>query len=333
MISFNLIQSYEELISIYPEEAIYYRLLGHCDLDKHFCSVIPERIEEKGHIESTPSMRLSYYNGHIRWKDFGYLGKSGNVIQLAMLLFNKPNAYFEVLQDVFELMQGSIVYTPPINIRRHAIVQQIKYKPILQSFQVDYYKLFGISKETLKFYNTVYATEFLYENNLWHKSNPIDFMNLYLFNPAENVWHINRPYADIEKGQINPNNKHRPHNMKDILMGYKQLPKNADCMGITKSYKDVMLNYECGIPSICLYGEHMIIPEYIISLLKSRCKKLIYFGDNDSTGLKVQQIYKERYHLDVWSPPKEKDQTDFVKSHNGDKSELIKLFNQLKVNL
>lgn len=331
MPTFGSIQSYDELINLFPEESIYYKYLGHCTLNKHFCSVIPERIKEKGGVETTPSMMLKYKNNHILWKDFGLPDQKGSkVVHLVMYLLEHKLDYYATLQHIYDDMLSGDVIIPYVSKRIHEVTKQIKYKLKLQQCQIDYYNQYGISRETLKLFNVAYATELSFDGKLWHRSTETDFMNLFLFNEEEHVWHINRPFADIDTGTISQNKKHRPNNMEDVIMGYCHLPKRAEVMGITKSYKDIMLNYECGIPSVGKYGEWMILGEDIIAILKKRCKRLIYFGDNDSTGEKVKQIYREKYGIETWSPPDQKDQSDFVKKRNGDKTELIQLFNQLK---
>ena len=109
-------------------------------------------------------------------------------------------------------------------------------------------------------------------------------------------------------------------------MGYSQLPDYCPIIGITTSYKDVMTNVECEVPSVCRSGEKNIIKPFQIETLRQRCDKLVYFGDNDATGLAIQEEYKRLYNIETWSPPEYKDQSDFV-FHNS-KSKLINLFKQ-----
>ena len=333
MPSFGIVQSYQELIEIFPEEAIYYKYLGHCNLNKHFISIIPIRIAEKGQAESTPSMMLKYKNGSIRWYDYGLPDQKGNtIVHLVMYLKDITN-YYQAIEIIYNDMLSGDVFVPQISKSKLPLTKQIKYLLKLKPCQIEYYKQYGISEATLNKFNVYYAIELLMNGKLWHKSTPEDFMNLYLFNADTHCWHINRPYADIISGQIDKSKKHRPNNMEDVIMGYSQLPKYSPVIAITKAYKDIMLLDECGFPSVCKYGEWMIFDDFIINVLKKRCDHLIYIGDNDSTGNRVMTIYKDKYNLPVWSTPIEKDPSDFVKANNADKTPLIELLNNLKNSL
>lgn len=312
-------QSYPELLELYHEAAIYQFYLGHCIINKPFLSVL--------RAEKTPSMILVVKGDAILWFDNGRVESSipgHRAIHLVMLLFNL--SYYNALDKIYlDISTSNINLDLPIYYDPEPVTKQIIYKLRRPEFIDAYYMPYEITPQTLDLFNVGYCTEFRFNNRLWHKSTEDDFMILYLFNPSEHVWQIYRPYAENKE---NPNKlkKHRPFNMDDVLMGYSQLPDYCRIIGITTSYKDVMTNYECGIPSVCRSGEKNIIKPFQIETLRQRCDKLVYFGDNDETGLLIQDEYKRLYNIETWCPPEYKDQSDFV--FNYSKTKLINLFKQ-----
>jgi len=310
-------QSYPELLELYPEAAIYHYYLGHCTINKPFLSVLRQ--------ENTPSMILVVKGDAILWFDNGKVESTipgHRAIHLVMLLFSL--SYFGALDKIYlDLSTNAINIDLPTVYESDPVTKQIVYKLKRPEYIDDYYMQYEITSQTLDLFNVAYCTEFRFNNKLWHKSTEDDFMILYLFNPSEHVWQIYRPYAENREAP-NKLKKHRPFNMDDVLMGFCQLPDYCPIIGITTSYKDVMTNVECGIPSVCRSGEKNIIKPFQIETLRQRCDKLVYFGDNDSTGLAIQEEYRRLYNIETWCPPEYKDQSDFV-FHNS-KIKLINLF-------
>jgi hypothetical protein len=311
-------QSYAELLELYSEAAIYHFYLGHCNINKPFLSVLRP--------EKTPSMILSVRGDAILWFDNGKVESAipgHRAIHLVMLLFSL--SYYSALDKIYLDISTNEHIDLPTIYKSDPITKQIVYKLKRPKFIDDYFMQYEITSHTLDLYNVGYCTEFRFNNKLWHKSTEEDFMILYLFNASEHVWQIYRPYAE-NRETPNKLKKHRPFNMDDVLMGYSQLPDYCPIIGITTSYKDVMTNVECGIPSICRSGEKNIIKPFQIETLRQRCDKIVYFGDNDETGLAIQEEYRRLYNIETWSPPEYKDQSDFV-FHNS-KLKLINLFKQ-----
>ena len=320
------IQSYRELLTIFPEEAIYYHYLGHCKIGQKFLSVIPQRLAAKGRVESDPSMMLKMYPDKILWFDFGLPDQIGyTVVHLVMYLYNLQYDYHTTLSKIYEDMVNGPMYIPTITFKQgYELSSQIKYRKKLLPAQLEYYKRFHIKASTLDQYNVMQATELKYNGILWHKSTPEDFMNLFMFSEEYHCWHLNRPYAEINKGVVNKNKKHRPNNMFEVIMGCSQLPKNGNLCLITKAYKEVMLLSQEIAPAVCKYAERIIMNDQEITVLKNRFKYLVNWGDNDSTGHEVAKIYKERYNIPSIFTPNEKDPTDFAEKYGLQELHLVK---------
>jgi len=101
------------------------------------------------------------------------------------------------------------------------------------------------------------------------------------------------------------------------IQGYDQLPKQGKLLIITKSMKDVMCLYSCGITAIAPNSENLFIPDVMLEELKKRFKRVVVFYDNDRPGLyNMAKIRHEHPKLTYAYIPKKygaKDISDFYK--------------------
>ena len=115
------------------------------------------------------------------------------------------------------------------------------------------------------------------------------------------------------------------------IQGYDQLPKKGKLLVITKSMKDVMCLYSCGIIACAPNSENLFIPDTMLEELKSRFESIVVFYDNDRPGLynmaKIRRAHPELIYISI---PKEfgsKDISDFYKDHGRSETlSLIKKF-------
>ena len=113
---------------------------------------------------------------------------------------------------------------------------------------------------------------------------------------------------------------------KADVQGYTQLPETGDVLYITSSLKDVITLRKLGLYAIAPSAESTVIPEDIISELKSRFKQLIIFYDNDEPGIKASNKHAKLYGAkELFIPPflGVKDPSDFVEKYNYE--ELLKV--------
>lgn len=79
-----------------------------------------------------------------------------------------------------------------------------------------------------------------------------------------------------------------------------------------------MAMYELGYAACAPTSENTPLSEEALSELKSRFRRIIYFGDNDDPGLRMLESMKEKhpeleyYHLPI---NEEKDLSDYIKIH------------------
>lgn len=115
------------------------------------------------------------------------------------------------------------------------------------------------------------------------------------------------------------------------IQGYDQLPKKGKLLIITKSMKDCMTLYSCGISACAPNSENLFISDNVLNELKKRFENIVVFYDNDRPGLlNMARIRKDHPELVFISIPKEygsKDISDFYKDHGRKETlNLIKKF-------
>lgn len=103
------------------------------------------------------------------------------------------------------------------------------------------------------------------------------------------------------------------------IQGYDQLPKKGKLLVITKSLKDTMCLYSCGITACAPNSENLFISNTMLNELKQRFENIIVFYDNDKPGLyNMAKIRKDHPELVFVYIPKKygsKDISDFYKDH------------------
>lgn len=103
------------------------------------------------------------------------------------------------------------------------------------------------------------------------------------------------------------------------IQGFKQLPKKGKLLVITKSMKDCMCLYSCGISACAPNSENLFISDKVLEDLKQRFKYIVVLYDNDKPGqYNMAKIRKAHPELIYTFIPKEygsKDISDFYKDH------------------
>lgn len=115
------------------------------------------------------------------------------------------------------------------------------------------------------------------------------------------------------------------------VQGFEQLPASGKLVVITKSMKDVMCLYSCGIAACAPNSENLFVSDTMLENLKSRFKYVVVFYDNDRPGLmNMARIRKEHPELVFTYIPKKygsKDISDFYNDNGRIKTlNLIKEF-------
>lgn len=310
----------ENILSLVSEEEIFRHFFGN-DFRLGVCYTSNLRKDD-----SSPSLNF-YYNaaGRLRYKDFGH--SQGSCFDYVKELYGVN--FFEALQIVNESMGlglagKSIIKTEPIRYRSFLKDFQKEYKHMQFSprkytlADLAYWGEQGIHHTTLKYFDA-YAAEKLWVNGhlRWvnSESNP---MYVYYFKEEDKL-KAYRPFA--KKG-----NKFIM-NAGDVLQGLTKLPeKGGNLLIITKSYKDVFLWHEYGIPAVAPQGEGHYIKPKIVDYLWAKFDNIVVNYDNDEPGVKASIKLTQDIGAGYWNIPKHygvKDITDFRKQYG--KTEFEKL--------
>jgi hypothetical protein len=286
-----------DLNSIVSDEQILTFYFGEFELHKLYMSPFRE--------ENNPSFVISYYGGRLVCRDFGKSNKPFDVIDFVKeikSLSGKNLNFKEVLLEIY----SDIVISKKIPILKHeydkrgeTLKASIKYSEKWEDYQLDYWVKGNISKNTLDKFNTKWCDEVWFYDRLWSKGSKYNLMYLYnhALTPYDESWTVYRPFATSNK-------KFRKFNVDGRIMGLDLIPQTGHLLVITKSYKDIMVLYELGIPAIAPHNENIPIPKDIIDDLKKRFELIYVNYDNDVTGIKSCIRFTKEHDLFYWNLPK-----------------------------
>ena len=271
-------------------------------------------------------------SGTLIFKDFA-TGQHLNVFDVVQSIFRCD--YFESLRIIandFGIVQDNTLHKNPGKINLNPI--KIKDKEIskiqieVQEFtdsELKWWGRYGISKDILKRFD-VYSCKHVFLNDqLFAKSQqhcPIFGYYGKKYQGLE-LWRCYFPKRTSFRFITNwPSKK---------IQGYDQLPKKGKLLVITKSMKDSMCLYSCGITACAPNSENLFIPDKVLEDLKNRFKNIVVLYDNDRPGLyNMAKIRKEHPELTYVFIPKRygsKDISDFYKDHGRKETlNLIKTF-------
>ena len=271
-------------------------------------------------------------SGTLIFKDFA-TGQHLNVFDVVQSIFRCD--YFESLRIIandFGIVQDNTLHKNPGKINLNPI--KIKDKEIskiqieVQEFtdgELKWWGKYGISKDILKRFN-VYSCKHVFLNDqLFAESQqhcPIFGYYGKKYQGLE-LWRCYFPKRTSFRFITNwPSKK---------IQGYDQLPKKGKLLVITKSMKDSMCLYSCGITACAPNSENLFISDKVLDDLKNRFENIVVLYDNDRPGLyNMAKIRKEHPELTYVFIPKKygsKDISDFYKDHGRKETlNLIKTF-------
>ena len=271
-------------------------------------------------------------SGTLIFKDFA-TGQHLNIFDVVQSIFKCD--YFESLRIIandFGIVRNNALHRNPGKINLNPI--KIKDKEIskiqieVQEFtdsELKWWGRYGISKDILKRFD-VYSCKHVFLNDqLFAESQqhcPIFGYYGKKYQGLE-LWRCYFPKRTSFRFITNwPSKK---------IQGYDQLPKKGKLLVITKSMKDSMCLYSCGITACAPNSENLFIPDKVLEDLKNRFENIVVLYDNDRPGLyNMAKIRKEHPELTYVFIPKRygsKDISDFYKDHGRKETlNLIKTF-------
>lgn len=271
-------------------------------------------------------------SGTLIFKDFA-TGQHLNIFDVVQSIFRCD--YFKSLRIIandFGIVRDNALHKNPGKINLNPI--KIKDKEIskiqieVQEFtdsELKWWGRYGISKDILKRFN-VYSCKHVFLNDqLFAESQqhcPIFGYYGKKYQGLE-LWRCYFPKRTSFRFITNwPSKK---------IQGYDQLPKKGKLLVITKSMKDSMCLYSCGITACAPNSENLFIPDKVLEDLKNHFENIVVLYDNDRPGLyNMAKIRKEHPELTYVFIPKRygsKDISDFYKDHGRKETlNLIKTF-------
>lgn len=268
---------------------------------------VPWRIDEKESLTFfySPNNELMFYDQAYK--------EGGDCVTFYSKIFNvnRKQALIEIynkfkLRDIKKIDYSKIVkeYKPKsIESKlswKYSSADSKKYEDA-----INYFKSFGISKETLDFFG-VKPIDFYCIDDIMIR--PENFSVVYEY--EDNKCKIYTPLSSNKKYKFLDGIK------GEYYQGYNKLPKNGNIVFITSSYKDVMVLYELGFPAIAPKSEVVKIDDQIINELKTRFENVILFYDNDDAGLKAAEKLKNKYNINYIVTVKEKDPSDYARKYS-----------------
>lgn len=275
-----------------------------------------------------------YRNGSntLIFKDFA-TGQHLNIFGVVQEMFHCD--YFEALRIIANdmgIVRDKSLQKNSGKINEHPIRMQDKEMSKIQvevqdftDLELKWWGKYGITLETLKRFN-VYSCKHVFLNGqLVAKSQQHCPIFGYYGKKYQGIdlWRCYFPKRTSFRFITNwPSKK---------IQGYDQLPKSGKLLVITKSMKDCLCLYSCGITACAPNSENLFISDAMLEELKSRFENIVVFYDNDRPGLyNMAKIRREHPELVYVCIPKEygsKDISDFYKDHGRKETlNLIKKF-------
>lgn len=289
-------ENYEELLQFVSEEDIMLHYFGDFQAKTYFCPFKAEK---------TPSFKIVYYKGRLKWIRFGLVDRLSSPIDFVMMKYSL--SYPDALKKIYLEVKGEKREFQKFELEK--IKQSVKYADEWEYYELDYWRSYNIDEVQLKKFNVYPCTGYWIGNYRWHYSKLNDPLFLYLH--SAECWTGYRPLAKKEE------DKFRKYNISGHMMGVDKLPKTGKNLFITSSYKDIMVLDLIGIPSIAPHTERSLISKELIESMKLRFDNIYVAYDNDDTGVNQSIELTKQFNLKYWNVPKScigcKDPSDLVK--------------------
>ena len=275
-------------------------------------------------------------NGTLLYNDFA-LSKKYDFVQFVMEKFGVK--YYAALELIDAALNSGATGNkvtknkPSIRLKKPKKRQIIINVQAFKKQHIDYWQQFKITPEELKL-NDVYAiTTFSADDFTIPLTNELRFAFLIkdYDKQGELVYHtkIYTPYSQDYKWI-----SYCPLN---VMFGYVDLPFESDTLFISKSQKERLVVKKLFTDVVSLQSENKgSIDPAKMAILKSKYKRIIYFGDNDNPGLTFCDYVKTTYGIETYTFPTKlltklniKDIGDFV--HLWDVDNLAAYFKQIKI--
>jgi len=291
-----------------------YDLIGQENIMNTYCYpvVIGKRYVNPFRDDRNASCFYKWTNkGNLYFVDYATEQVYFSPLDIAQLKtgYGFPDILYKIESDfqlnsltIGELKSLRLNEKPPVEVTPSDIKTTVTY---FKTSDFKYWGQFGISPETLEFYEVRRVDRAWINGKLWYIKNDIDPCYRYSEKGKTKLY---RPFA-------NKKNKFRSNFFGGILEGWNQLPPTGDDLIVTKGRKDVMTLYSCGVTAVAVRSENTPISENAFNLLKDRFKRIRLWYDNDEAGQIGCKKMAEMYGLEciIHSKDLPKDPSDIYK--------------------
>lgn len=255
-----------------------------------------------GRQDDTPSFITNKAGRSIIWKDFGYIGKSGKLELLVQLLEGISDGP-ELAKRILQRLKSTPVPRPNIT-RQSAVESGIEYSRYYNKNDVKYWKELGLSPEYLLENDYYVCRQLSMDGRLIWKNTINKPTYVYIDNVEKEIWQAYRPLN--AKGE-----KHISWNTNHVLLG-KKFVTNYSHIIFGSSVKDSLVTRHLKFQSVNYGGEAIIPDEEFAAKTLKIFKRAYCYMNNDTTGLKVTEMYKALGFIPILNPPgTPKDPSDF----------------------
>ena len=259
-------------------------------------------------------------SGELIFKDFsGFF--YGNFISVVMFKYSCTyhqalriiaNDFGLIHDDKIQKNRGKINKNAPVFKDDGTAIIQVEIKEFSKS-ESEWWGDYGITDKILKKYHVFSCKNVFLNGNVISTSSDHCPIYGYYGGKKEGIelWRIYLPKRKSYRFLSNWDSKK--------IQGVKQLPNEGKLLVITKSMKDCLSMYSCGIPAIAPCSETLFISNNLLETLKQRFKYIVVFYDNDLPGiLNMKKIQKNHPELNFFFIPRKygaKDFSDFYKKY------------------
>jgi len=255
-----------------------------------------------GRSDSTPSFITNKAGRSIIWKDFGYVGKSGN-LQLLVQLIEGINDGPKLAEIILQRLNSTPVPRPNI-AKTKAEEAGIEYSKFYTKNESKYWDELGLTTEYLIQNNYYVCKKLSLDGRLLWKSVINKPTYVYIDNGPDQVWQAYRP--NNPKGE-----KHISWNTTTKLLG-KQFITHYKHIIFGSSVKDTLVTRHLNFQAVNYGGETVIPSEEFAAKTIKFFKRAYCYMNNDKTGLEITEKYKALGFIPILNPPgTPKDPSDF----------------------
>lgn len=286
----------EKILDKVSEIDIYRRYIGNVKVKEMISSPLRSG-------DSNPSFRLYYSgNGSLKYVDYG-TSQRGNIIDFVAQIYPYLT-YGELLERIWEDLHcaglPTLQFKSVRKVRNKGFPKVLVKKRNANKNDIEFWNSWGIEKETLNWGRVYPISRYWIDNDMYGCRTPSYAYDLFT------EWKV-----------------YMPHELKlrfiaggTALQGYQLLPKEGEICIIQKSYKDVLLMHEFGIPSFAPQAESVDVSKDIMESILNRFDKVFIWGDPDDAGEMFIKRHVETYGITpITNYCDTKDATDHAKMY------------------